>query len=273
MTNNDILRADLLDIIFDQRNKDYGAYALRRNYPKHLLFALAGTAAMILSFILLNLSKKETAVVIPKESTDRSHKLIIIELPRIEPPVETRQTPRQKPVEQVASIKHTNQIDIKPDKLVKTTVPTFNDFQDKQIGTETKDGVPKTDIVKPTEPTVNNIGDGEKKTTLTDFIPMERQPEFPGGMAAMMRFLHKHLVTPDELQVGEKKAVMVKFKVDIDGSVSDIKVIQSAGAAFDREVIRVCKKMPRWSPGFQNGMNVPIYYQLPVTFMSLQEEE
>jgi len=272
MTNNEILRADLLDIIFDKRNKDYGAYTLRRNYPQRLLYALAGTTTMILGIIILISFKKETATVIPIDKADRGHRLIIIELPRIEQPVDHRQNVPKKPVEKVATVRHTSQVKITPDRLVKNIVPSVNEFRDKQIGTETSDGVPKTEIVKLMEPPVNNNGEGEKKIIPTEFIPRERQPEFPGGMAAMMRFLKKHLETPEELEAGDHKTVQIRFRIETDGTVAGFEIIQSAGKAFDEEVIRVCKKMPKWTPGFQNGVNVPIYYQLPVTFISFQEE-
>ena len=103
------------------------------------------------------------------------------------------------------------------------------------------------------------------------FEPDERNPEFPGGQEALIRFLRNNLYTPEELQVGEKKTVQVRFKVDTDGSISSVEIIQSGTALFDKEVIRVCKKMPRWKPAFQNGSNIAVSYMLPVTFIGVEQ--
>jgi protein TonB len=65
--------------------------------------------------------------------------------------------------------------------------------------------------------------------------------------------------------------VQIRFKVDKDGVVSDLEISRSGGSEFDREVIRVCKKMPRWKPAVQNGFNVPVNYMLPVTFIGAEQ--
>jgi periplasmic protein TonB len=83
--------------------------------------------------------------------------------------------------------------------------------------------------------------------------------------------LGKNLSTPDALEAGERKVVQIKFKVDKDGSVTSFEIVTSGGGEFDREVVRVCKKMPRWTPAIQNGINVPVSYVLPVTFIGLEE--
>ena len=87
----------------------------------------------------------------------------------------------------------------------------------------------------------------------------------------MKRFLSKYLTTPDELQAGEKKVVRIRFKVDTDGTVNTFEIMTSGGNEFDNEVVRVCRKMPRWMPAIQNGINVPVSYVLPVTFIGVEE--
>ena len=103
----------------------------------------------------------------------------------------------------------------------------------------------------------------------------EMQPvcraEFPGGQSAWMAFLSKHLRTPDELNAGEKRTVLVRFTVSAEGSISNFEIIRSGGDAFDNEVVRVLKKMPKWKPAFQNGHNVSVIFTQPVTFMAFEE--
>ena len=86
-----------------------------------------------------------------------------------------------------------------------------------------------------------------------------------------MNFLNKYLRTPDELEAGQKRTVLVRFAVGEDGSITKFEIIQSGGAAFDNEVIRVLKKMPKWKPAVQNGQNVSVMFTQPVTFMAYEE--
>ena len=136
-----------------------------------------------------------------------------------------------------------------------------------QIG-KIDDGIPR-EKEKPVE-----TGNGNTTVitqTQPDFHANEREPEFPGGSEGLKRFLAKNLTTPSDLEDGEKKTVHIRFKVDKDGSVNTFEIITSGGNEFDNEVVRVCKKMPRWIPALQNGINVPVSYVLPVTFIGVEQ--
>jgi protein TonB len=100
---------------------------------------------------------------------------------------------------------------------------------------------------------------------------IQREPEFPGGMQAWVTFLNRNLRVPEELEAGEKKTVLIRFLVDIDGSVNGFEVVQSGGRAYDQEVIRVLKKMPKWKPAIQNNLPVVRNFTQPVTFMGVDE--
>jgi len=86
-----------------------------------------------------------------------------------------------------------------------------------------------------------------------------------------MEFLSRNLRTPSELEAGQKRNVMVRFTVGEDGSVTQFEIVQSGGEAFDREVIRVLKKMPKWKPAIQNGRPVSVLFTQPVTFLAVEE--
>ncbi|HCT22549.1 MAG TPA: hypothetical protein DIW54_04125, partial [Chitinophagaceae bacterium] len=108
---------------------------------------------------------------------------------------------------------------------------------------------------------------------LVEDIPMilekaEQMPEFPGGKEAMIRFLMRNLPQPDDIAEGEKLAVLARFVVDIDGHIINIEIENSGRKDLDQAVIRAIGKMPRWKPGMQNGRSVPVYFRLPVTFVS-----
>lgn len=98
-----------------------------------------------------------------------------------------------------------------------------------------------------------------------DFV--EQMPQFPGGQAAMMKFISENLVYPVVAQeAGKQGRVTLKFVVDKDGSISNVEVVRGIFPACDAEAIRVIKKMPKWNPGRQNGKAVAVNFNIPVVF-------
>ena len=271
MTNKEILKADLLDIIFEKRNKDYGAYAIRRGYNHRLLTAMGTALSVILLFVLINTFGKKNVSSAPLSRNERIVEITEVKMFKEKPKEPEKPKEAIKPVEKTATQKFTSEIKIKPDNLVKETLPTVDDLTNKVISDKTQvgkidDGIPKL-IEKPVE-TGNNTGPSQ---TQPEFIANEREPEFPGGPEAFKKFLAKNLSTPSDLEDGEKKTVHIRFKVDKDGSVNTFEIITSGGNEFDNEVVRVCKKMPRWIPALQNGIHVPVSYVLPVTFIGVEQ--
>lgn len=90
-------------------------------------------------------------------------------------------------------------------------------------------------------------------------------------MQAWLDFLSNNLKTPQELEAGEKRVVVINFFVDAEGNVTRFTVVKSAGALFDNEVIRVLKRMPKWKPAIQNNQPVAVSFTQPVTFMAAEE--
>ena len=112
----------------------------------------------------------------------------------------------------------------------------------------------------------------EKKKDV--FTIVEQMPEFPGGPAALLQYLNKHIKYPETAQEEALEGkVYVKFVVNEDGTISDAKVQKPVGNGFDEEALRVVSEMPAWKPGKQNGRAVNVYFQLPVVFKIAVEEE
>lgn len=271
MTSHEILQADLLDIIFDKRNKEYGAYMLRKEYHRRLFIALllAMAAGLLISFIAVRGKNKlpakknligpydsVTVIELPKEKIKKNE--IIIKLTSAD------KLPRG------AQVKSSSQIKIVPDnKIIKTDVPDQQKLAHKIISDAIQEG-PLMPNAKPiVEPAAGNGIAGSMEQPEKPFEKQEFAPEFPGGLRALLRFFSKNLSTPDELNTGEKKTVLAKFMVDVDGSISQIEIIKSGGDKYDNEVIRVFKKMPKWIPALQNGHKVAIYFTQPVTFIGI----
>ena len=264
MTSEQILRSDVLDILFENRNKTYGAYELRRFYPARLsaatLFSISVVGLMLL-FLSPRYEKNLSVFVDPADSG-----LVVRTYPI---PPEVAPPPPPPPPQNIhpaaPQVGHVT-IRITEDPNV-TDVPEQGQMADRTIAGTTSDGDPASFPQAP----VPAIEEEKPLMPAELFIPSYIAPEFPGGLSAWMHFLNRNLRVPESLGAGEKRAVMVRFHVGADGSVSGFDVLQSAGVEFDAEVIRVLKKMPKWKPAVQNGHPVALTFTQPVTFIGSEE--
>lgn len=266
MTSNEILKADMLDILFDNRNKQYGAYALRKQYSQRLSLALGISLSMVLLFFIL-IPKERSSKIVDKKAREA---LIIqtIEIPDVKkilpPPVRIK-----PPVQRFKQQQFTTTV-IEKDKNVKVDPPDLSQLLTSVISNKTVIGDPVSgDVPVFNEPVRDNPIKQEPKNTAN--APVQKEPEFPGGPEAWLNFLRRNLVVPGELEPGEKKTVAIRFYVSDKGIVTDFQVLQSAGKAYDNEVIRVLKRMPKWKPAIQNGVPVARAFTQPVTFMGAEE--
>jgi protein TonB len=280
MTNSEIMRADLLDIVFENRNKGYGAYDLRKGYDKRLLTALGGGMLLLAGLVVFSrfTVKEDNSIsaAVPKQEVIIREVRMPVEKPKQqEKPKEVAKPKAAAPAPKVAQVKYTTPV-IKPDDKVKEPAKPVDDLAGKQIGNTNTDGPKDNGTVKPPEPVVETGGNGMGKAgpaqpEQPEFVIQERGAEYPGGDEALKKFLGRYLNTPSSLEAGEKKTVKIRFKVEKEGSVSTFEIISSGGNEFDNEVVRVCKKMPKWVPAIQNGINVPVMHILPVTFIGVEE--
>ncbi len=269
MTSQEILKASLIDIVFDNRNKAYGAYTLRKQYPQRLGIALGIALSSVILILLLAPSfKQDDSVPRPSGEEYELTSVVLPPPPEIpEPEIQTPPASRQQPV---AQVRHTDQFRI----VTATTnvLPTDDDLRNRNIGLVNIDG-PLPQGPLPSLPLPQGGGTGPATSTPGPEKPAEavsRAARFPGGMEAWTKFLNRHLRTPDELEPGEKKTVLIRFQVGPDGTVTNFEVIQSGGSRFDNEVIRVLKKMPKWEPAMQQGVFIPVSFTQPVTFVGLE---
>jgi protein TonB len=262
MTSFEILKADVLDILFEHRNKAYGAYSLRKHYNQRLSFSLGIALSTILLLFLFNGVEKEKDA-----SGFATHD---VNLKSLAPEIKQPELPRPKlpSAAPVAQKKFVDQFHISNDVIQQNT-PVMSDFDQATPG--------EADVAGQTG-TVQSAGTGnsagtepQAPTPPAKEETIQREPEFPGGMQAWVTFLNRNLRVPEELEAGEKKTVLIRFLVDIDGSVNGFEVVQSGGRAYDQEVIRVLKKMPKWKPAIQNNLPVVRNFTQPVTFMGVDE--
>ena len=265
-----ILPSDILDIIFDNRNKDYGAYDLRKEYNKRIkksmtIVFIATTAIIFLSFYKFNdNSSSNSEWIFPTDT------ITLQPAPVVEPPPDL---PKPKPIAQVQY----NAPIITDDNKVHDTIPTVEELVDKVISNTDVDGAlaPNDNDVAP----ANNSPKGNESPQPTQpeqpevLKVAEFMPEFPGGQSAFSQFLSRHLRVPEEhMQPGQKIRVDVKFVVGGEGDLNRIEFPDEPDKVFQQEVLRVMKKMPRWKPEMQNGRAVAVYFHIPVIFHMSDEQ-
>lgn len=266
MEPNKILSATLIDVIFDGRNKAYGAYDLRKTYSHRTKVALSLTIAVVALVLtgttLANSSKKEVV----RENADTG--IVLTEVEEVKPPEELPE-PETKPEEPVQTQKFTEPIIV--DKLVLTDpLPPMEALDSTAVGSETTKGTvdigiadapegsggEAKGIVQPKEP---NDPDEIK-------LSVDVPAKFEGNW---VRFLEKNLkaeVPVDNGAAPGRYSVVVQFVVDKEGNVSDIKALTNHGYGVEQEAIRVLKKAPKWQPAMAAGFTVKAYHRQVIVF-------
>jgi periplasmic protein TonB len=264
MNPNQILSADLLDLVFSDRNKAYGAYDLRKSYDSRIKKALAITSLILLLGIGGHLMARSIK---PKEKFKMieidGHKLENIKEDKPDPPP----PPPPPPVEQppVRTLQFTTPIIVdEPDQ----PPPSIDEIEDARIDVITTEGVDDPGIVAPPS-TIDGNKDIIEQQVVKDEIwtgPVQMEAIFKGDW---IRFLERNLngnVPVDNGAPAGKYTVLIQFVVDTEGKISDIRALSNNGYGMENEAIRVLKKANKWDPAIQNGRQVKTYKRQPITF-------
>ncbi len=272
METNKILHADILDIIFDGKNKQYGAYELRKTYSRRLAKALLITAVVASMVFLVTLfanaftSKKNASLNV------RDTELAKIREEKIAPPP-VAPPPKMTPPPKLNQVRFTPPVIVKDD-MVKPD-ETIEEVKDDQvISTQTvvsdnKDAV----VAPPVEDKGTQIVEVPQKKAADEdeiFTRVENEAEFPGGDGAWRRYLEKRLNGDTPVENGASEGtytVTVKFVVSKEGNISDVVALTNHGFGMEAEAIKVIKDGPNWKPALQNGKNVNAYRTQPITFV------
>ncbi|QEM02665.1 TonB family protein [Mucilaginibacter rubeus] len=276
ITKFDLYNAEWLDLVFDHRNKNYGAYELRQSYGRTMAksMGIAFAAVALLSAAAIIFKAK------PKPIDNR--RIIEVKLdPSIpKPPAEAK--PRQqdapapvehqKPAAPIETKGFTTPHIVPTDPP--TDPPTITDLKDAAIGPADVKGTPGGNtVIEQPQQGGGGGGAGKGEEVVTDFGGLEVMPEPVGGAAAWAKFLQKNLRFPGAAQdAGVSGRVLLSFIIEKDGTLSNIKVERPAGYGFDEEALRVLKLAKAWKPGVQNGQNVRVRYSIPISFQLATEE-
>ncbi|RCH55082.1 energy transducer TonB [Mucilaginibacter hurinus] len=284
ITKFDLYRTEWLDLVFTNRNKNYGAYELRQTYASTLLKSMGigffgvGAALAIVLYAARPAIEQAVSIVEPKDKETPVNITKIKPPVKVEPPVEIT-TPAAAPVTPAAAAPRvkTNAI---PTEVVADDLPTVDPPKISEltaaIGPQNQDGITGVENLSGAngtgDATAKGMGTGMGEGAGTDngvynFNAIEVLPEPVGGAQAWSKFLQKHLRYPAVAErEGLNGRVLISFIVEKDGKLTDFKVDRGAGFGFDEEALRVLKMAPAWRPGIQNGRPVRVKYTIPINF-------
>ncbi len=279
MAKIDLYDPKWVEMVFAGKNKEYGAYQLRkgtsgRNIKALLILVIA--AALVGGFLAWK-------VIEQKQAEEQQAYMEAMELAKLQQQAKKEEKkkepakPKIEPKKEIPVARETQKFTapvIKKDELVKeeNQVKQMDKLDEKvAVGTENKEGTKdrlaeavRSDIAVAAPPPPP-APKPEVSNKVFDIV--EEMPHFPGGAAALQAFLSSNTKYPVVAQEnGVQGRVIVSFVVERDGSITDVRVVRSVDPSLDREASRVVRSMPRWSPGKQNGSAVRVKYTVPVVF-------
>lgn len=275
----DLSSREWCDLVFEGKNKDFGAYVLRTGstarHNKAMIYTLLGALLLVIGTIA---TVKVQEFIAERQIADAAEQEeVIVEMNNEEPEEPEQQKleqpkPEVLPEEVLNTVKVTELRIVEDDKVKKEDeIKTQDELKETETAFGQKDNDKGTEDRNVTR-TLKEEVVVEKKTPVEEkkeeiFKSVEQMPTFPGGDPALMKYLSSHINYPAMAQEnGVQGRVVVQFVVTKTGKVGEVKVVRSVDKDLDREAVRVCKSLPNFVPGRQNGQPVNVWYTLPVTF-------
>jgi len=244
------------DIVFEERNKEYGAYKLRKKYNRTVVVSLLVGIIIIATAIITpyinakalenRTRRAERQVEIKLENLDTPNEVVAPPPPPPPPPADVVQQQKYVPPEVVDSIK--------PEDM--TQLMTADQAQVE---------VKNTEVVEQVEVVKEEVQQDDPEAT--PFVVVEEMPMFPGGDAALLKYIGENTNYPDVAKENNIQGrVIVRFCVTSKGGVSQVSILKGVDPELDAEAIRVVNTLPKFKPGKQGGKPVNVWYMVPITF-------
>ncbi len=270
MEANKILSADFLDILFEGRNKEYGAYDLRRTYNKRIGMALIITFGIFLVILIGSVIAKSI------KTTDSTKDLVVKDVSLEKAPDEAKPPPpppppKLPPPPPIKTIAFTPPKVVKDEEVIKPP-PEVKQIEEAHIDVKTQEGAKDVGVVAPpTEEKGTAVVEAPPKKAEDEdkvFTKVEIEAIFPGGEAGWNRYVKKAIeANIDELtEAGESGTCRIRFIVDKEGAVSDVEALTMKSSKLAEIAVNVIRKGPHWTPAQQNGRYVKAYREQPITF-------
>ena len=273
----DLSSKEWRDIVFEGKNKDFGAYEMRKKsdgrHNKAMIIVLIAVVIIFFALRLVNLALEQVAANIVDEA---SQEIVQVDMGEQEEPEEEEemvQIEEEKPEalpEEILNTMKVTELQIANDEDVKAEdeIKSQDELQESQTAFGSTDFDKGTDDLNVVREHKDEIIVEKKEPVKEEvFVAVEQMPQFPGGDAELMKFLSKNIKYPTmAMENNIQGRVVVQFVVTKTGAIGEVKVIRSVDRDLDREAIRVCKSLPNFIPGKMNGQAVNVWYTLPVNF-------
>jgi len=263
----DLFNPQWLDVVFAGRNKNYGAYELRRDNSKTTSRAVIVGSLLFITMVSLPLIIRYISGILPEADKVKITEVVLAPPPPINKE-ELPPPPPEPPKPKIDQIKLPPPVVVPAEQVRDEEPPTVEELKVADPGQKTIEGDPNADIVID-EP----VGEAPKEVaviednSIKDFASVEVLPEFQGGMAGWGKYLQKNLKYPPMARENNITGrVIMSFVVEKNGNLTDIKVLRGIGGGCDEEAVRVLKNAPAWKPGIQNGRPVRVAYTMPIFF-------
>ncbi len=243
------------DIVFTNRNKEYGAYNIRRKYSRTMMVSL--TIGLI--FMLAAVITPHVMAKVREGHKKRTEREVIATMENLQTPdelkVEVPEEPQAPQEQQQVKYVAPEVVDtVKPEDQVKIMVA--------EEVVETVQDEENIEIVETVQEEVE-----EYTPPAEVFIVVEEMPSYPGGDEALLKFINENIKYPEiALENNIQGKVIVRFCVTYKGSIDQVSVLRGVDPALDAEAMRVIKLLPEWKPGKQGGKPVNVWYIVPITF-------
>lgn len=244
------------DIVFKERNKEYGAYKLRKRYNRTVVFSL------FIGIIIVG-----TAVITPyinakalENKQKRAERQVEIKLENLDQPTEAAPPPPPPPPPPADVVQQQKYV---PPVVVDSVKP--EDVKQLMTADEAQTEVKNTEVVEVQQAVKEEVQEAEPEEV--PFVVVEEMPSFPGGDAALLKYIGEHTNYPEVAKENNIQGrVIVRFCVTAKGGVSQVSVLKGVDPELDKEAMRVVTTLPAFKPGKQGGKPVPVWYMVPITF-------
>lgn len=246
------------DIVFEIRNKKYGAYRLRKKYSQNVILGmLIGIAAICMAVIMPYLNAKAM-----ENLKARSERLVDLKMENLDQPqekIELPPPPPPPPVETVVQVRY----------VAPQVVDSIKPEEVKQLMTaDQAQTVVKNEEVSVVQEVQVEVK--EEEVPVEIFVAVEEMPVYPGGESEMMKFIYAHIAYPEVARENNVQGtVTLRFVVNYKGMVDQVSLIKGVDPSLNNEAIRVVKMLPQWKPGKQGGKPVNVSFSVPVKFKLL----
>lgn len=251
------------DIVFEKRNKEYGAYMLRKKYPRTLAIAfMVGAVALCAAIITPYIN----AVKVQKEGVKVEEKVVEVVMETFDTPTEQVAAPPPPPPEAPVEAV-TQQAKYVPPVVVDSVSPedeaqfmTADEIAQTFVDEEVEEIIEVVEVVA--EEIIT-----EEEPEPEPFITVEEMPSYPGGDAALLQYVMNEIVYPEAARENNVQGrVFIRFCVTATGEIGQVQVLRGVDPEIDAEAVRAVKTIKGFRPGKQGGVAVPVWYQLPINF-------